>query len=110
VYQGYARGLDGQLIDKLHRLVFGGIKPDITFLLDLDPEVGIARAWRQINSGDRTGAETRFEEEALDFHRRVRAGYLEQAQKEPERFRIVDAARDQAGVRLQIETALAAEL
>ena len=110
VYQGCARGLDGQLIDRLHRLVFEDIQPDITFLLDLDPQVGIGRAWRQINRGDRTAAETRFEEEAMDFHRRVRAGYLELAHREPERFRVVDATRDEAGVRQQIEIALTAVL
>lgn len=93
VYQGYARGQDMRLIERLHRAVLEGLKPDITFLLDLPPEVGLARAWQQIDHGQRTTSETRFEEEAIDFHRRVREGYLELARREPKRYRIIDAGR-----------------
>ena len=75
-YQGYARGLDSDLISRLHGLAFADYKPDITFLLDLPPEIGLGRAWRQIENGQRTGKETRFEEETLGFHRSVREGYL----------------------------------
>ena len=64
-------------------------------LFDLAPEIGLARAWRQVDKGGRTGCETRFEQEALDFHNRVRAGYLDIARLEPDRFRIVDAAQDE---------------
>ncbi|MDX2439879.1 MAG: dTMP kinase, partial [Desulfobacterales bacterium] len=58
VYQGYARGLDMKLITRLHELVLEGLKPDITFLLDLSPEIGLSRAWKQIDNGSRTGDET----------------------------------------------------
>ena len=102
VYQGYARGLDIELIEQLHRLLLAGLRPDITFLLDLPPETGLARAWTQINNGNRTGRESRFEKEALSFHEKVRAGYLTLARKEPERFRIIDASRDVDDVKKDI--------
>jgi dTMP kinase len=102
VYQGFARGLDIGLIQRLHDLVLKGLKPDITILLDLPPEVGLNRAWEQIKSGARTNREIRFEKEALEFHERVRAGYLELARLEPERFRVVDAARDKDQVQKEI--------
>jgi dTMP kinase len=93
VYQGYARSLDLELIHKLHQLLLKGLKPDVTILLDLSPEEGLSRAWEQINNGSRVEKETRFEEEAVVFHERVRAGYIELARKEPERFRIIDASQ-----------------
>jgi len=91
-YQGYARALGVELISHLHKLAFDDFKPDMTFLLDLPPETGLKRAWRQIENGQRTGTETRFEEEALDFHRKVREGYLTLAGLEPRRFKIIDAS------------------
>ena len=98
VYQGYARGLTPDLMHQLHRLLFEDLKPDITLLLDVDPQVGLGRAWNELNSGSRSHREGRFEEENLAFHERVRAGYLELARNESERFRIIDAARDEADV------------
>ncbi len=94
VYQGYARGLDINLIAQLHCLCCENLMPDITFLLDLPPEIGLKRAWKQIDNGNRSASETRFEQETLAFHRKVREGYLQLAQNEPERFRIIDAARE----------------
>ena len=93
VYQGFARGLRIELIGQLHQLLFDDLKPDVTLLLDLPPQVGLERAWRQLNNGQRSGDESRFEAEALAFHEKVRAGYLELARLEPDRFRIVDAAQ-----------------
>ena len=109
-YQGFARGLDIGLIEKMHKLLFENLKPDITLLLDLPPEIGLARAWKQIETGTRTGEETRFEEETLSFHKKVRSGYLELAHLEPERFRIIDASKDEHGVREEIIKILDAEL
>ncbi len=106
VYQGYARGLDKDLIRNLHRWVCRDLTPDLTLLFDLKPKVGLARAWRQINSGGRTGQESRFEQENLAFHERVRKGYLDLAQSEPERFRIIDAEKDPLHVAQAIEKAL----
>jgi dTMP kinase len=109
-YQGFARGLDIGLINKIHQFILKDLKPDITFLLDLSPKVGLSRAWRQINNGTRTGIETRFEEEKLPFHERVRSGYLEIARIEPERFRIIDASRDKYHVRDEIIKILSIEI
>ena len=95
VYQGFARGLSIELIRQLHQLLFDDLKPDVTLLLDLSPQVGLKRAWQQLNSGERSGDESRFEGEAVAFHKKVRAGYLELARLEPERFRIIDAAQTQ---------------
>jgi len=109
-YQGFARGLNIGLIEKMHKLLFENLKPDITLLLDLPPEIGLARAWKQIETGTRTGEETRFEEETLSFHKKVRSGYLELARLEPERFRIIDASKDEHGVREEIIKILDAEI
>jgi len=106
VYQGYARGLDLEEIRRIHRFILGNLRPDLTILLDLPPEIGLARAWAQIDKGDRTGAESRFEKEALDFHRKIRAGYLDIARHESERFCIVDAEQDAAAVRRDIKKAI----
>ena len=102
VYQGFARGLDTVLIQKLHQILFNNLKPDITLLLDLDPVIGLKRAWQQLNTGQRSGHESRFEAETLAFHEKVRAGYLELARLEPGRFRIIDAAQSQN----QVSTAI----
>lgn len=106
VYQGYARGLDVKLIARLHELVLEGLKPDITILLDLSPEIGLSRAWEQIDNGSRAGDETRFEKEALSFHQKIRAGYLELARLEPQRFRVIDASRGKNKVKTAIEDVL----
>ena len=99
VYQGFGRGLDIGLINRLHKLIFDDLKPDITILLDLPPEIGLARAWNQIKSGQRAEIETRFEEETLLFHEKIRAGYLELANREPARYRIIDARQNENQVR-----------
>ena len=110
VYQGYARGLDTGLILRLHRLLFENLKPDITLLLDLPPEIGLSRAWKQIDHGDRDPVETRFEEETLLFHKKVRSGYLEMAGLEPERFRVIDASKEPDQVRKEITRILSEEI
>jgi dTMP kinase len=107
VYQGYARGLDMKLITRLHELVLEGLEPDLTFLLDISPEIGLARAWKQIDKGSRTGDETRFEKEAISFHQKIRAGYLELARLKPQRFQIIDASQEKEKVRIDIEKVLA---
>jgi dTMP kinase len=81
-YQGYGRGFDSLLIRKLNEAATGGLKPDLTLLLDVPPEVGLAREGEQT---DVTGRES------LEFHERVREGFLSLAREEPERFVIIDA-------------------
>lgn len=91
VYQGIARGLDGERIQKVHDLVLGDLRPDLTFLLDLSPEKGLSRAKRQAQNGERPSSELRFEEESLLFHEKIRKGFLDLAAKE-KRFLVVDAS------------------
>lgn len=91
VYQGAARGIAPEIIERLNKLVLGEIEPDITFLLDLSPEKGLRRAWQQIENGRRHENETRFEKETLRFHEKVRQGYLALAKKNPMRFKVIDA-------------------
>jgi len=110
VYQGYARGLDVDLVHKLHRMILGSLVPDITFLLDLAPETGLARAWRQIEKGERTDSEARFEKETLAFHEKIRSGYLALARKEKGRFRIIDAGLSESRVRQEIIDVLSEEV
>jgi dTMP kinase len=89
-YQGAGRGLDMDLIKTLNDLVTKGIRPDLTLLLDCPPETGIERAVKRINDLGHDGQD-RFEREKMDFHRKVRAGYLDISHKE-QRFSIIDAA------------------
>jgi len=102
VYQGYARGLDIDLLKNMHKLILNDLKPDITFLLDLSPVAGLSRAWKQIEEGERAGIETRFEKEAVAFHEKVREGYLGLARQEPERFIVIDAMNNEEQVRKDI--------
>ncbi len=104
VYQGYARGFDLELIRQIHRIVLGGLTPDLTLILDLPVHVGLERAWQRINSQPGDLPEDRFEKEAFAFHERVRKGYLTLARIEPERFRVIDASRDQQTVHRDIAT------
>jgi dTMP kinase len=89
-YQGYGRGIPLDFIQKLTNLVCRAYRPDATFLLDIEPEVGLARA-RARNHG-RPENEGRFEAEDLEFYNRVRDGYLELA-SDDERIQIIYADR-----------------
>jgi len=84
-YQGYARGIDIPLIQKLHELVIENISPDITIVLDIMPEQGSSRA---------TGKKLdRIEQENIEFHNKVRHGYLQIAGLEPNRVKLIDGSR-----------------
>ncbi len=90
-YQSFGRGIDRGIIDNLNRHACQGVSPDLTVLVDCDPRVGLERARRRIEatSGPR---EERFELEELAFHNQVRAGYLQLAADEPDRFIIIDGS------------------
>jgi dTMP kinase len=90
-YQGYARGLGFETVRKLHGLVLDGLTPNLTLCIELDLEASIARAHRR-NDLTNAGAETRFDEQSLAFHRLVREGYHQIAQEEAQRFFIVDGS------------------
>ena len=94
-YQGGARGLDGADIAFLNAFASAGLMPDLTFLLDISPENGFARTRGRAETA---GKFDRFEAEKIDFHHTVRRSFLEIAEKEPERVKVIDASRDPQSV------------
>jgi len=91
-YQGAGGGAPVALISMLETAVLDDLKPDLTLILDLPAELGLARA------AGRGGAEGRFEAKPLDFHGRLRAAFLAIAEAEPGRCVVIDASRDEASV------------
>ncbi len=89
VYQGVTGGIDPSLMKALEHATVGDMMPDLTLILDIDPEEGLRRA------GIRRGASAadRFEKEALSLHRRRRKAFLEIARQEPRRCKVIDASR-----------------
>ncbi|MBV8140262.1 MAG: dTMP kinase [Deltaproteobacteria bacterium] len=90
-YQGYGRGFDLKLLGDLNHLASDAIKPDVTLVLDLPIETGLERTRARVKGTTR--APDRFEGEALEFHRRVREGFLAIARAEPDRVLVIDATR-----------------
>lgn len=84
VYQGYGRGMDVEQLRNLNALATEGLVPDLTLLFDLPAEQGLAR----LNDRDR------LDREPLEFHQRVRQGFLDEAAREPERWVVFDARQD----------------
>ena len=98
-YQGGGRGIDMARIALLEDWVQGSLRPDLTLLLDLPIDVGMARAGQR-------GELDRFEREKVDFFEKVRQTYRDRAAAEPERFRVIDAAQDIEQVQQQITAVL----
>ncbi len=92
-YQGYGRELPLDQVNKMNEVATGGLKPDLTILLDISPEDGLARVPEK---------KDRMEKQARDFHRRVRDGYLKIAEQDPERFLTLDATQPAAEVQAQV--------
>jgi len=84
-YQGYGRDLDLALIEQLNNMSTQGLKPELTLLFDIESEKGLGRL--------HPGGHDRMEKEAIEFHHKVRQGYLTLAKQEPERWRIIDATK-----------------
>lgn len=99
-YQGYGRGLDLSTISTLENLVQGDVKPDLTFLLDIDVELGLQRARER-------AALDRFESEEVAFFERVRHGYLKRVEEEPKRYAVIDAAQSLPEVQADIAKVIA---
>lgn len=95
-YQGFGRGISLSAIEKASQLVRGHLKPDLTFVLDIDIQKGLKRG----------GRHDRIEREALSFHRRVRKGYLTMAKKEPRRMVVLDTSKPQEKVSSLVEERL----
>lgn len=109
-YQGYGRGIDLQLLRRLNELASNGIKPDLTLLLDCPVEIGLSRTKQRRSQTGAGQSEDRFEREELEFHERVRRGFLELARAEPIRFRIINAAAPAQAVAEEIKNIFDQEL
>ena len=109
-YQGYGRGIDLQLLRRLNDMASQGIKPDLTLLLDCPVEIGLSRTTQRRSQTAAGQSEDRFEREKLDFHERIRAGFLELARAEPDRFRIINAAGSAQAVAEDIKNIIEGEL
>ncbi|RLC86898.1 MAG: dTMP kinase [Chloroflexi bacterium] len=103
-YQGYGRGLDLEILRAITAFATGGLTPDLTLYLDVAPQEGLQRR--------RLGGEewNRLDAEALEFHRRVRAGYMELVRQEPERWAVIDGARSVEEVQAEIRALVQAKL
>jgi dTMP kinase len=111
-YQGYGRGFAISEIEKLNRLAIGDFKPDLTFVLDIEPSKGLARSNRRLaaESLHLKQTEDRFENLDIGFHERLRAGYLAIAKKEPKRCHVIDASQDLEKIAVQIATIVTGKL
>jgi len=103
-YQGFGRGLDVGLVRTVNGVATGGLLPDLTLLLDIDPAVGLER----VQAAGRAGAAggDRLEQETLAFHQRVRAGFLQLARESPKRFVVIDAQGDVERVHREVVRAV----
>jgi len=104
-YQGIARGLGEGPVMALQRAAFGDFGPDLTFVLDVDPELGLARTLSR-----KGGAENRFEAFGADFHARLRAAFRDIAARAPERCVVIDASRPRDTVAEAVRAIVRAKL
>lgn len=101
-YQGYARGLDVQVVRQVNAVATRGVMPDLTVLIDIDPAVGLERARLADGKEGRRGRGDRLEQESLDFFVRAREGFLAIAREERDRVRIINGNRPQQVVHDEI--------
>ena len=104
-YQGFGRGLDPEMIAKLNLMATGGLEPDLTVLLDIDPALGLKRAMA-VTGGDGEG--DRIEAAGLAFHQQIRQGFASLAQQYPERITVIDASGTIEQVAEQVFAAVSA--
>jgi dTMP kinase len=110
-YQGYGRGIDLALLRRLNEIASRGVRPDLTLLFDCPVEISLSRtARRQSQPATLQSREDRFEREKIEFHEKVRHGFLELAKAEPQRFRVIDATRSAADVGQEIMDIIDREL
>lgn len=94
VYQGSGLGLDRQRIEEINRIATKGLEPDITFIMDIDPETGLGRSEKRFSdagSGSKEKTEDRYERLDYSFHKKIRQGFLNLAKVYPERCVVIDA-------------------
>lgn len=101
-YQGFGRGIDLGLIDKLNEMATSGLRPDLTILFDIESSAGLGRL--------HPGGHDRLEREAIEFHHKVRNGYHALVKKTPGRWRVVDAAKPLTVVQEELRKILSEQL
>lgn len=104
-YYGYDKRVSQDVLHRLYALAVGNFKPDLTILLDIDPQTGLARSLRKAEGMEIK--ETRFENRELEFHNNMRRGYLEMAAAEPERFVVLNADKSIGDLHAEIVKAVA---
>jgi dTMP kinase len=109
-YQGYGRGIDLKLLRQLNEIADRGARPDLTFLLDCPVALGLSRTLQRQRNAAVGEREDRFEREKLEFHERVRAGFLDMARADARRFRVLDAQRSAEEVARQIRQIIDGEV
>jgi len=109
-YQGGGRKIDKRLIKKLNDLVTFGIKPNLTFLLDLPAEKGLKRARRRLSEVKSSQRESRFENETIKFHRRVRKAYLTLFKNNRRRIQKINAEKTASEIAEEIKGIILNEL
>jgi len=109
-YQGFGRGLEVDLVRRVNDAATGGRLPDLTLLLDIEPSAGLARVRAARGKEGAPGRGDRLEQEALAFHERVRAGFLQLARESPKRFAVLDAQGDVAAVHERVVRVVAERL
>ena len=97
VYQGVARAIDSKKVDTINQFAIGDTMPDLTILIDLSPEIGLARVHARSD-----GKLDRMEKEAIEFFQAVRQGYLDLAKSEPKRFLVLDGSQSVEELETQI--------
>ena len=104
VYQGYAHGVDKSLIEGLYYMIAEDFEPDLTFILDIDPVTGLERSRAQLLSSHnaKENTEDRFERIGLDFHQKLREGYLKIAEQDSKRCVVIDAGQTVAEIHRQM--------
>ena len=99
-YQGVAHNLGIDKMEKLKKIIIGDVEPDVTFVLDIDPKIGLKR------SLDRSNQENRFESYNIDFHNKIRSAFLEIAKKNKNRCVVVDASLNEQEINNLIITVI----
>jgi dTMP kinase len=105
VYQGVARAIDSKKVETINQFAIGDTKPDLTILIDLPPEIGLARVHARSD-----GQLDRMENEAIEFFQAVRQGYLDLAKSEPKRFLVLDGSQTVEELETQIWQRVGAKL
>ena len=102
-YQGYGRKIDLNIVKYINDFAVNKVKPDLTILLDIDVNIGLKKSSRLSKDSFLEGESDRIEQEDIEFHKRVREGYLSLAKREPERIKVVMVKDEISKTQLEIQ-------